>query len=160
MSSLTSLLLGFFLFTVFSFSSFGRIPGNLRIVPGSQLVINQDLESIEAIEKISNINFQAAVLVYYANKLIEFTNEQKQGALAIKTLIKDLETIAQIAPGMDSSEVLDFGSFHGLDLESAYLAFLVDKIYSLDPSVIENHYAPVASAFINKVNTILKSAVE
>ncbi len=51
------------------YSAEARIPQNLRIVPGSELVVSQTLESAHDLAKIHQISFQAALLVHFVGGL-------------------------------------------------------------------------------------------
>ena len=90
----------------FVVSAQARIPQNLRIVPGSEMIVNQTREAIEDLQEIHQISFQSGMLVYFATALEEIGSDKALAANA--ELIAALSQLAGKEVDEDSADMMAF----------------------------------------------------
>ncbi|MCB9083589.1 MAG: hypothetical protein H6624_04560 [Bdellovibrionaceae bacterium] len=103
-----------------------RIPRNLRIVPGSELIINQTREAIEDLTAVHQISFQSAMLVYFVSKMEEVATPQSIGL--VEEMVSALEAIAGQEVDESSDEVMAYSMEHQLYFAQAVASYLVEVI--------------------------------
>lgn len=110
----------------FVVSAQARIPQNLRIVPGSEMIVNQTREAIEDLQEIHQISFQSGMLVYFATALEEIGSDKALAANA--ELIAALSQLAGKEVDEDSADMMAFSETHQLYFSPAVMAFLEGEI--------------------------------
>jgi hypothetical protein len=112
------------------FAAEARIPQNLRIVPGSELVVNQTIEAAHDLAEIHRISFQAALLVHFVSDLQTMGSDRRleAGKELIEKLIVGLESM-RANQGAEYVEDLEkYSVDHEIYYDEAIVAFLVDGI--------------------------------
>lgn len=147
---------------VFLFLSLGlyvaeaRIPQNLRIVPGSELVVNQTLESATDLAKIHQISFQAALIVHFVSSLqkTDSPSPLEAGRKLIEKLIVGLESISGNQGGDREQDLERYSAEHVIYYDEARVAFLVDGI----PSDIQSKdsFAFLIRQFISESKSLIE----
>ncbi|MBK8204485.1 MAG: hypothetical protein IPK68_20010 [Bdellovibrionales bacterium] len=112
------------------FAAEARIPQNLRIVPGSELVVNQTIEAAHDLAEIHRISFQAALLVYFVGGLQRMGSDRAlaTGKESIEKLIVGLESMRGNQGGEDAQDLEKYSVEHEIYYDEARVAFLVDGI--------------------------------
>jgi hypothetical protein len=120
----------FFVLTLALFAAEARIPQNLRIVPGSELVVNQTIEAAHDLAKIHQISFQAALLVYFVSNLQRMGSDKAlaTGKESIEKLIVGLESMRENQGGEYTQDLEKYSIEHEIYYDEARVAFLVDGI--------------------------------
>lgn len=103
-----------------------RIPRNLRIVPGSELIVNQTREAIEDLTAVHQISFQSAMLVFFVSKMEEIATPKSLGR--VEELVVALENIAGQEMDESSDEMMAYSMEHQLYFAQAVASYLVEVI--------------------------------
>lgn len=103
-----------------------RIPRNLRIVPGSELIVNQTREAIEDLTAVHQISFQSAMLVFFVSKMEEIATPKSLGL--VEELVVALENIAGQEMDESSDEMMAYSMEHQLYFAQAVASYLVEVI--------------------------------
>lgn len=147
----------FFFLSLTLFSAEARIPQNLRIVPGSELVVSQTIASVHDLARIHQISFQAALLVYFVGGLQRMESDKalEAGRESIEKLIKGLESMRKNLGGEDTEDLDQYSGDHIIYFEEALVAFLVDGIpgdvQSKDPfAALVRQFVAEAKALIDQ----------